>query len=471
MPWLARANTRKTVTRRPSDRLFVAALIAGTLPGIFSYVAVGIAVPGIARDFGIGPQTVQWVASAYIAAMMGGMLIAGALLARIGLRGSLRFAAVVFSLASLWAAMTDGFWPLVAARFLMGLAGGLGQPLALVVMYEAWPANERGKATALSGVAGAAVATLSPSLAGVLVDTLSWRAIFAAPIPLALAFLLAAHYAPARARHQDQPFDFIGLIAIHAGLLALLSLDLRQPFASPATLAALAILGASGSVLLWRQRSMRAPLFDPALYRHPAYVAASVCALLYGALLFGLSYLLPIHFQLGLGLSATAAGLWLIAPGVAVVTAIHFAGQLTDRLSFRPVLAAGFVLAALGTGALAIDALAGTVLAATAWAIVARSGTGLVFCALNTGATRVVPESLLPQVPGATNFFRILGGGLGVKAVSLFMDSAPPAEATVPAQAVAASSGGFAAAFLLMTLLAGIALLATWYMRPLRDGE
>jgi MFS family permease len=216
---------------------------------------------------------------------------------------------------------------------------------------------------------------------------------------------------------------------------------------------------------------MRTPLFDPALYRHPAYAAASVCALLYGALLFGLSYLLPIHFQLGLGLSATAAGLWLIAPGVAVVTAIHFAGRLTDRLSFRPVLASGFVLAAFGTGALAIGALAGTVLAATAWAIVARSGTGLVFCALNTGATRVVPESLLPQVPGATNFFRILGGGLGVKAVSLFMDPAPPAEATVPAQAVAAASGGFAAAFLLMTLLAGIALLATWHMRPLRDGE
>ena len=58
-----------------------------------------------------------------------------------------------------------------------------------------------------------------------------------------------------------------------------------------------------------------------------------MCALLYGALLVGLSYLLPIHFQPSLGLSATAAGLWLIAPGAAVVTAIHFAGQLTDRLA------------------------------------------------------------------------------------------------------------------------------------------
>jgi MFS family permease len=110
-PCLPRANDRNTVTHRSSDRLFVAALIAGTLPGIFSCVAVGIAVPGIARDFGIGPQTVPWVASAYIAAMMDGMLIAGTLLARVGPRGSLRAAAVVFGLASLRAAMTDGFWP------------------------------------------------------------------------------------------------------------------------------------------------------------------------------------------------------------------------------------------------------------------------------------------------------------------------------------------------------------------------
>jgi MFS family permease len=449
------------MTRRSVDRTFVAALLAGSLPAVFSYVGIGVAVPAIAREFAVDGHTVQWVASAYIATMMGGMLLAGALLERLGLRACLGLSATVFSLASLWAALADGFADLVAARLLMGIAGGLAQPLALVVMFEAWPARERGKATALFGVVAAAMATLAPLLAGVLIDAVSWRAVFAAPIPLALAFLLAAHRAPHRTRRR-QPFDFVGLLAVHAALLALLGFDPRQPVLAPATATALLVLAGSVGVLLWRQARASAPLFDPALYRHRGFAAAAAGATLYGALLFGLGYLLPVHYQLSLGLSPTASGLWLLLPGLAVVAAIHVAGPLTDRLSSRPILVTGFLAIALGTAALGSSQLAGAIAAATGWAIFARGGMGIVYCALNTGATRVVPEALLPQVPGAINFFRILGGGIGIKAVSAFMGNEVVADG---------AARGFGNAFAFLALLAVAALFAAWPMRPLSAAE
>jgi hypothetical protein len=155
---------------------------------------------------------------------------------------------------------------------------------------------------------------------------------------------------------------------------------------------------------------------------------------------------------------------------MAVVLTIHFAGPGTDRLSFRPILATGFVILAFGTGALGFGALPGTVLAATAWAIVARGGMGMVYCALNTGATRVVPDALLPQVPGATNFFRILGGGLGVKAVSMFMGSGTAGTSASRVQA-STSGGDFSGAFLFMSLLGCCALLTAWQMHPSRPAD
>ena len=445
------------MTRRKADRIFVAALLAGSMPAVFSYVGVGIAVPAIAREFAVGGLTVQWVASAYLATMMAGMLLAGALLSRLGLRASLRLSAIVFSAASLWAALADTFAQLVAARLLMGAAGGLCQPLVMVVMYEAWPPQERGRATALFGVATAAMATLAPSLAGFLVDAASWRSLFAAPIPLTLAFLLAARRAPQRTRRR-QPFDVIGLLAVLAGLLALLGVDPQRPQAWAAVAPALLVLAASAGILLWRQATAAAPLFDPALYRHRSFIAAAASAALYGALLFGMSYLLPVHFQLVLAQSPSVTGMWLLVPGLMVVASIHVAGQLADRLPFRPILIAGFLMIGLGTAALGVGPIAGTALAATAWAAFSRAGMGVVYCALNTGATRVVPEALMPQVPGAINFFRFLGGGLGVKAVSLFMGN----DTTTPADA---QGSGFAGAFFFLALLAGVALLAAWPMR------
>jgi len=447
------------MTQHKADRIFVAALLAGSMPAVFSYVGIGIAVPAIEREFAVGGLTVQWVASAYLATMMAGMLLAGALLERLGLRAALKLSAIVFSAASLWGTLADSFEQLVAARLLMGIAGGLCQPLVMVVMYEAWPSQERGRATALYGVATAGMATLAPSLAGFLVDAASWRALFAAPIPLTLAFLLAARRAPDRTRRR-QPFDVVGLLAVLAGLLALLGLDPQRSQGSLAMAAPLLVFGASAGILLWRQATAAAPLFDPALYRHRSFIAAAASAALYGALLFGLSYLLPIHFQLGLAQSPSATGLWLLVPGLMVIASIHVAGRLADRLPFRPILIAGFLMSALGTAALGIGPIAGTALAATAWAVVSRAGMGVVYSALNTGATRVVPDALLPQVPGAINFFRFLGGGLGVKVVSLFMGDGP-------ASSAGASGSAFSGAYFFLALLAGVALLAAWPMRHL----
>jgi DHA2 family multidrug resistance protein len=138
--------------------------------------------------------------------------------------------------------------------------------------------------------------------------------------------------------------------------------------------------------------------------------------------MFGLAYALPIYLQLGLGQTATAAGAWLVIPGVALVAAIHVGGPLSDRASFRPVLLSGFGLLAIGLGGLGLPTPFGTLVTVIALATVARAGMGLVFCGINAGATRTVPDRLLSKVPGSINFFRLLGGAVGVRALAALLE-------------------------------------------------
>lgn len=435
------------MSRATLDRWFIAYLITGTLPAIFSYVAIGVAVPALQRDFDVGPATVHWVATSYVAAMMGGMLGASTMLARFGLKASLAAAALGFAFASLWAAFAQDFWTLVTARFFMGLAGGLAQPLALVVLYEGFP-GARGRATALLGVANGAASTLAPALAGLLIDSLSWRAIFAAPIPFVFAFLAAARRAPARTRAPQQRFDLIGLFTLQAGLLALLGMQVHS--LGSEDWAMLLIVGGAGAVLAYRQYAADTPLFARALFRFRGYVAATFSAAVYGALLFGYGYLIPIYLQVGLGTSAFSAGMWMLPQGVALIAVIQVTGPFADGPKFRPIVLIGFAALTLASAAMGSQALAGTAFAVTAWATLARGGMGFVFCGINTGATRVVPDRLLAEVPGATNFFRFLGGAIGIKAVAACVAHWPSASPV----------NGFQAAFLLLAALALLAIPA-----------
>src|SRR3712207_1857319 len=82
---------------------------------------------------------------------------------------------------------------LVAGRALQGIFGALLTPASLAIIIATFPADERGKAigtwTAYSGIA----ALVGPLAGGWLVDTLSWRWIFAINVPfVALTLALAA---------------------------------------------------------------------------------------------------------------------------------------------------------------------------------------------------------------------------------------------------------------------------------------
>ncbi|GIK86896.1 MAG: MFS transporter [Betaproteobacteria bacterium] len=435
----------------------IVALMAATFPGPFVYSAIGVAVPALAREFALTPGEVQWAASAFIASMMGGMLVASALLARHGLARSLAIAGGGFATGAAVAAFAASFPLLVALQFAMGAFAGLMQPIALVTLYRAYPDSMRGRATSVYGVAIAVVSTLAPTVAGLVVDAWSWRGLFVVPMPLALAGLIAARLAPASARGERRVPDVAGLVLLWTALVAVLAVDVRGTAA--AALAPLAIALVAAVALVRRLARARQPLVDPGLFRYPGFVAASAVAMLYGALMFGMIYLVPVYVQIGLGASPSVAGLVQIPAGIALAVAIFLGGAAIDRWSFRPVLAAGMAVLAASSALLGWTTVTATLAAVTVLSASGRAGIGFVFGGLNTGATRVVPDERLAEVPGLVNFFRMLGGALGVKALSMIIDARLATADTPPAQA-------FGTAFLVLALLAVAAVPVAARMRP-----
>jgi len=170
---------------RAVPRAALLALAVGLVLADSSVVTLGL--PGVLEDFDASPQGVSWVLTGYNLALALAAVPAALLVRRTSTAALAAGGLVVFAVASLVCAIAPSLGVLIAARCLQGLGGAAVACAALALLVGATGSRARG--TAVWGAAGALGAAVGPAAGGLLTEALSWEAIFAVQVPLALACL------------------------------------------------------------------------------------------------------------------------------------------------------------------------------------------------------------------------------------------------------------------------------------------
>src|SRR3712207_238121 len=181
--------------------------------------AINVSLPAIRADLGGGLAGQQWVSNAYLLTLASLILVGGSLGDLLGERRVFSVGVAGFGATSVICAAAPGIEVLIAGRALQGVFGALLTPSALAVIIAAFPPDERGGAigtwTAWSGIA----MVVGPLAGGWLVDTLSWRWIFAVNVPFVLATLvLVALAVPAGSGRPGVRLDWLGAVLTTLGL-------------------------------------------------------------------------------------------------------------------------------------------------------------------------------------------------------------------------------------------------------------
>src|SRR5437764_8805438 len=228
----------------PAGRWVISAAVLGSGVAALDATVVGIALPTIGREFGVGVASLQWVVNAYTLTLAGLLLVAGSLGDRYGRRRVFVIGVVWFALASVLCGIAPSAGMLIAARALQGVGGALLTPGSLAILEASFVKEDRGKAIgAWSGLGGVATA-VGPFLGGWLVQAASWRLIFAINIPIAAVVIaLAVRHVP-ESRDPDATgrVDNAGGILVTLGLVGLtygLIEGPVRPFPDPVVLPAL----------------------------------------------------------------------------------------------------------------------------------------------------------------------------------------------------------------------------------------
>ena len=175
------------MTQAPSRALVVTTMMLGTISTILAATIVNVAFPALIAEFGVGHDTLQWVAAGFLAATTATMLTTAWLIETFGERATFVGTMSVFLAASLLAATSWSPAALIVARVLQGGAAGILQPLAMVVLFRVFPVEERGRAMALYGFGIVLAPAIGPAIGGALLEAFGWRSIFLLSVPFCIA--------------------------------------------------------------------------------------------------------------------------------------------------------------------------------------------------------------------------------------------------------------------------------------------
>lgn len=175
-----------------SQRLVLVVSILASFVAFLDSSVINVALPAITQDLGGGLAIQQWVVDSYLITLGALILIAGSLSDLFGRKKILSAGLVGFAITSILCAIAPTSAFLIVSRALQGIAGALLVPSSLAMIISAFSGKAQGKAigtwTAWTGIAF----IIGPLLGGVLVDSSSWRLIFAIniiPVAITLWFI------------------------------------------------------------------------------------------------------------------------------------------------------------------------------------------------------------------------------------------------------------------------------------------
>lgn len=427
---MASATADSLANRYGSSYRWLLTLTAmiGNIALILSTTIINVAIPDIMGAYGVGQDKAQWLSAGFLAVMTLSMLLNSWVIGAVGKRNTYQLSMMVFVTGSLLGAVAPTFDMLVLARLLQGFGAGLIHPLALQVIYEVFPPEQRGRAMGYFGFGIVLAPALGPACGGFLVDIFSWRAVFYMVLPFcALGSLLAVIFMPGRdAATKRKDFDWTGMILMSIFLFSLLtglSNGSRDGWGSDIILAYLGTaIVALAAFVIWEWRCAQ-PLLDLKVFAYGRFVAAIVISFVWGMGNFGLWYLVPLFVQLVQGYTATKAGLLLMPAGLLLALVFPIAGRISDMVPPALPISIGLTMTAISAYWMtAADATTPFWLFAW-WLIFGRVGLGFVFPSLTVGGMRALPPHLISQGAGLTSYFRQLGAAFGITALATTVHS------------------------------------------------
>lgn len=404
--------------QRPNYKWLVAVIVgSGVFMSTLSQGSLNVAMPTIAREFGVDLTTVQWLSLGYGLGMTSLLLSMARLADIVGRRRMYLIGYTIFGAGAVLCSLMPDVYLIITARVFQGIGAAMLESTGAALLVAAFPASQRGRAI---GIIGSLVSTgilMGPVIGGLLTEVAGWRANFLVGLPVALFGLIIGGRILREARGaRGESFDYLGgvLLALWiAPLIFLLNQGQRVGWNSPRVVASGALFAIAAMSFFYVQRRRVQPIVDLAIFKVREFSLAVGIALMTSIARSGSTLLTPFLLQLLLGIPVGQVGFMMALVPLGGVLLAFVGGAAADYWGPRLPSTLGLLFMAGGIASLGFVESTTSLMNVGARLLVVGAGQGLFISPNSSSIMGSLPRGKLAVTGGFQAWSRTFGVSVG----------------------------------------------------------
>lgn len=314
----------------------------GTFMSTMDVGIVNVVLPTLAEQFSVSLAHIQWVVSSYLLTMVALLPVMGKLSDRLDRRVIYSLGFLIFSLGSLFAALSPGLAALIGSRCVQGVGATMIMANSQALVRDVFPDSERGKALGFNAIIISAGTLSGPAIGGIVLEFTGWPALFLINVPFGIAAMIAGlRLFPKSKKRVSEPFDLIGSVGLAAGISVLLLASVRSEQEGFST--AVTAMTLVGCVLLiglgFYERRIPHAIIDKVLFTNRAIGIGNLAAFIIHLAQIATTIPITFYMQHVLEFTPSRLGFFLAVQPVFMGIVAPIAGWYRDRFGvFAPVL-------------------------------------------------------------------------------------------------------------------------------------
>ncbi|MER1985107.1 MAG: DHA2 family efflux MFS transporter permease subunit [Solibacillus sp.] len=443
-----------------TKKLLLIVMIAGCFFSTLNQTLLNVALSDLMVTFDVAPTTIQWLATGFM--LVNGVLVpvTAFLMKRFSTRQLFMSSMFFLLIGSIIAACAMNFSMLLAGRMVQAVGAGIILPLMMTVIVYLYPVQQRGAVMGKMGFAIIFAPAIAPTLAGFIIEYLSWRWLFISLIPFVVLIILFAYkYLFNVSVGEKVKLDGVSIVYSTIGFGLLLfgfSSAGSRGWGDVIVLASI-VIGLVVTVLFCkRQLASNEPLLNLSVFKYNMYTMTTIVNIAITILMYADLILLPMYLQDGRGFTALEAGL-LLLPG-AIINALlsPVTGKLFDRFGAKPLFIIGMALITISMWMVIDLTDSTTYLYIMMRTILLRIGLAFITMPLNTAALNALPRELASHGSAVNNTVRQLAGAIGTAVIVTLYTM----QLSVDTSFVEAAN----ATYFYMLIVAVVAFILVWFV-------
>lgn len=393
-------------------------MIAGALVAFLNQTLVNVALPQMMNRLHISATTADWLTTIFM--LVNGIVIpmTAFLMDRFTTRQLYLSSMGLFALGTLICGIAPTFSIILVGRVIQAIGAGILFPVITNVIFTLFPAERRGFAMGIFGVAMNFAPAVGPTLSGWIVQNHSWRVLFFIIFPIALINFIIAMFLVKNVTQTSRPkLDVLGVILSTIGfggiLYAFTSVGTKG-WTSHEVISLFIVGGASLILFVWRELVVRHPILEFRIFQYPIFSLTTIINVVVTMAMFSGMILMPLYMQNVRGFSPLLSGLMLLPGGIVMGIMSPITGRLFDKFGAKWLAIIGLAITIVTTYGLTKLEVNTTFTYVVTLYTARMFGMSLLMMPIFTAGLNELPLSLNRYGTAMVNTLRMIAGAVGM---------------------------------------------------------